>query len=500
MPKSPRGIVMKTTVGLVPFSVLVLAVLCTTAFSLPNGLIAYYPFDGDAMDYSNNGNNGTIYGPTWVTGYYGSALHFNGAGDYVSVQDKGSLVITNGLSICAWIKPELGNMWYRVVGKSNSSNSDDCWGIGEAMAGGICFTLWKGGNQTYTNGQTPLQMNQWNHIVGTWDGSVMHIYQNGVLQPETEYITPPIDNSVNPLYIGKLPNNTYYFKGAVDEVMIFNRALSASEVDSIFRGTYLTDSTTPVVVPYVPKVTLDRRPRFVWHPVSLGAQYTLAVSDTASFTNPVILLPLSDTVYAPDADLPIGPIRWRVRLNTGTRWSQPDNFVIQSDSVPFLVRFNGGLVNNVRPTFSWYSVSQTTAYRIEMANNPLFTNTLVTLVSDTTFIPLADLAPGLWFWRVSSSRNYSLFCVPDSFQIVPVSVIEKRYSMSSGKVAGFIPGGSLCIYSLSGRKVADIVHVNGHTGVDECLAASRIQLSPGVYFAVTTINGMGSQTFRFLHR
>jgi Concanavalin A-like lectin/glucanases superfamily len=560
--------------------------LSVSAFALPSGLVAYYPLDGNAVDYSDNGNSGSISGPVWVSGYYGNALHFNGSNDYVMVPDKASLSMINGLTICAWINPEIGNMWYRVVGKSNSSNSDDCWGIGEAMAGGICFTIWKNGSQTYTNGHTPLQMGQWNHIAGTWDGNVMHIYQNGALQSEMCTVSPPIDNSSNPLYLGKLPNNTYYFKGAVDEVMIFNRGLTANEIDSIFRGAYLgkspvlqpvpspttntrpqltwsnvpnsqgyvvqldtlsscanpiqsystldtslvvpqplpagpifwrvytmshgystigsffvVDSSVPLIIPYLPKVTLNMRPKLTWHPVSGTTQYTLVVAANSSFENPIIELPLGDTVYAPVADLPTGTILWHVKSDLSSRWSQTDSFTIQSDTIPFLIRFNGITVKNLRPVFAWTRVPGGTSYRIEIADNHLFDNMLTTLVSDTTFTPLADLAPGTWHWRVSCSRDYSAFCVPDSVQLdAPAMAGENRNNLTVPGLLRFGPGCRVSFYSLSGRKLTDIPIPAGCTRYDQLFETSKSLLTSGVYLAVIQNGNRVLSTAKFLCR
>jgi hypothetical protein len=470
---------------------------------LPKGCIAYYPLDGDAGDYSNNGNDGTIYGATAADGVYGGALYFDGSSSYISVPDNGGFTITNGLSICAWIKPEQADMWYRVVGKTNSSSSNNDWVLGQAMAGGIYFSMWKGASQYNTNGGNPLVLNAWNHIAGTWDGTCMRIYYNGSVQPESVLVAPPINSSGNPLLIGKMADNTYYFKGGIDEIMIFNRALTGAEIDSIYRGAYSAnskaDSTIPVLIPCEPKVTLNLRPSFAWHKVTGAAVYTLAVATDLAFANIVLQTPLSDTSYASLANMPLGTIFWRVKSDLNTRWSPYDKFVIQSDTVPYLVRFNGDTVESKRPRFIWNKVAKATAYRVEIASSQTFTPNLVsTLCQDTFFLPLVDMTQGTYFWHVSCDRNYEIYCAPDSLAVgSSVHIIGTGRAVRQdgflGRFASLIgraSGLELWIYEPNGKRAAVIPSVNLRPGIAETLKASGVRLPSGVYLAVLKMSGV----------
>src|ERR1019366_3185308 len=74
---------------------------------LTNGLVAYYPFNGNANDASGNGNNGTVYGAILTTDRFGnsnSAYSFDGASSYIEVPSNASLLFSNQLTISAWIK------------------------------------------------------------------------------------------------------------------------------------------------------------------------------------------------------------------------------------------------------------------------------------------------------------------------------------------------------------------------------------------------------------
>jgi Concanavalin A-like lectin/glucanases superfamily len=481
---------------------------------LPSGCIAYYPLEGDALDASANGNDGVLYGPSTVQGMYGSALHFDGSSSYVSVPDKGSLAVTNGLSICAWIKPEVGNSWYRVAAKTNSAGTNHDWGLGEAQAGGICFSVWKGSTQYYTNGANALVLNAWNHIAGTWDGATMKIYYNDVLQPETVSVTGPINTSSNPLYIGKLAGNTYYFKGAIDELMIFNRGLSAAEVDSIYRGTYLgrplRDSTIPVIIPCQPKVTLNARPVFVWHTVAGATIYTLAVASDMSFVNSVLQVPCSDTSYTAGANISAGQIFWHVKSDLNTLWSPPDNFIIQSDTVPFLVRFNGDSIQAKRPQFMWSKVALATAYRIEIAQSTSFANATTMPTQDTTYTPLADMPLGTYYWHVSCDRNYSNFCPTDILVIAPPSTGVTGHGPAAaghdefGRLLASLGAGAsectLSIYAINGKRSAVVTAINARPTFPETLKASGARLQAGVYLAVVKKNGAVIMTKKVLQQ
>ncbi|HUI92323.1 MAG TPA: LamG-like jellyroll fold domain-containing protein [Chitinivibrionales bacterium] len=488
--------------------------LALNTYSLPAGTIAYYPLDNNCNDYSGNGNNGSAYGgPAWVAGYSGNALYCDGVNDYVSVPNSNSLTITNQLSVSAWIKPEKGSMWYRIVGMSNSTQSENTWCLGMAMNGGIYFCVWNSNGQNNTNCSQLIPLNKWSHVAGTWDGTTLRAYLNGVLQPEQVAAYGPVLSSTGPLIIGRKPDNTYYFQGAIDEVIIFNRALSQSEITGLYNfppysspilipvpspttnrrpalswhtvpqaaaytvqvdttrlfakpclktplldTTYqvpidlpvdtiywqviagINDSTmyyseigsfviqdprVPLLIPYEPKVTQERRPALAWHPVAGATTYTLEAATNGLFTNLVLLSPMPDTHYVAQTDFPISTIYWRVKSDLVDKWSTVDTFQIMPDTIPFLIRFNGATLSTKRPTFLWHPVANAGGYRIEAASDRNFTQNYTTVpVPDTFYAPLVDMTQGTWFWHVSCGRNYQLFSPADSFVIAPVEVMQ----------------------------------------------------------------------------
>jgi hypothetical protein len=213
------------------------------------GLVAAYGFNEGSgtlvSDVSGNGNNGTISGATWTTsGKYGKALNFNGTNALVSVNNAPSLQLTNAMTLEAWVYPTTVNsLWRDVIYKGNdnyylegtSSNS------GRPAAGAIF-----GGAYGEVYGTGALTANTWAHLAATYDGATMQLYVNGV-QVASRAQTGAIATSTNPLQIGGDSLYGQYFAGRIDEVRIYNRALSVAEIQS--------DMNTPVAPPPTPTPT-----------------------------------------------------------------------------------------------------------------------------------------------------------------------------------------------------------------------------------------------------
>ena len=193
----------------------------------PSGMVSWWPGDGNSNDIMGT-NNGTLEnGATFAAGMAGQSFSFDGTDDYLQVPDSASLDLTSQITIDAWINPAaLGR---RVVDKITAGASDgyllDIW------PGNVRFIV---GNQG-VNGSTPLTSGAWTHIAATYDGSQMRVYVNGVLDGSlTTNIAIPV-NSL-PLRIGADQNGSNQFNGLIDEVEIFNRALSAAEIQSIYTA------------------------------------------------------------------------------------------------------------------------------------------------------------------------------------------------------------------------------------------------------------------------
>jgi len=200
----------------------------------PPGLVAAYGFNEGSgtlvTDLSGNGNNGTISGATWTTsGRYGNALSFNGTNALVTVNNAPSLQLTSAMTLEAWVYPTTVNStWQDVIYKGNdnyylegtSSNS------GHPVAGAIV-----GGVYAAAIGPNSLTANTWAHLAETYDGATVRLYVNG-WQVASHAQTGAIATSTNPLQIGGDSIYGQYFAGRIDEVRIYNLALSVAEIQS----------------------------------------------------------------------------------------------------------------------------------------------------------------------------------------------------------------------------------------------------------------------------
>lgn len=231
-------------------------VIATTKSSppTPSALVAAYTFNEGAgttvTDISGNGNHGTISGATWTSsGKFGNALEFNGTNSKVTVPDSTSLRLTTGMTLEAWVYPTTApKAWRAVIDK----NVDGYYLMASTDAGNRIGTggTWTGGNQN-TVGPSALTVNVWTHLAATFDGAMVRLYVNGV-QVASQTQTTPLAPTTGTLQIGADSYPTEFFAGRIDEVRIYNRALSAAEIATDMNtavGTTPVPDTTPPSAP-----------------------------------------------------------------------------------------------------------------------------------------------------------------------------------------------------------------------------------------------------------
>jgi glucose/arabinose dehydrogenase len=201
---------------------------------LPAGLVAAYSFENGAgqtvTDVSGNGNTGTVAGQaTWGAGKYGGAFTFDGA-TRISVASSTSLNLSAGMTLSAWIKPTVAQGGWRTIVQRQT----DAWalnastdGVALVPAGGGTI----GGSAHWIVGTAPSPVGSWTHVALTYDGTTLRLYVNGV-QVSSATVSGTIQSSSNPLWIGGNQPYGEYFTGLIDELQIYNRALTAAEVQS----------------------------------------------------------------------------------------------------------------------------------------------------------------------------------------------------------------------------------------------------------------------------
>jgi hypothetical protein len=200
-----------------------------------DALIAYYPLDIDALDASGNGNDGTINGdPNFVEGMVGMAMEFDGDGDFVDCGNAPILALTDAVSISAWIKVAVQGADHKVGGNQDSVNGGYKMSVYNDK---VEFEIRTSSNSAVLNrsvaGGTVLEVDVWYHVAGVYslaDGYI-RTYINGELDRELE-TTDALGASPGPLMIGCEPFSTgqYNFNGVMDDIRVYNEALSEAEV------------------------------------------------------------------------------------------------------------------------------------------------------------------------------------------------------------------------------------------------------------------------------
>jgi len=235
----------------------------------PKDYIAYWRFNEGsgniAYDSSGNNNNGTIYGATWVDGVIGKALSFDGVDDYVDTPLLQSNVTE--YTEMAWIKATPGATGDLIIiydrgitaftGKSLTLYLSSAGHFG-ATDGSLCFGvdsdgIWIG---VYSPGYN-LKDGKWHHVVGVFKSTAgqtvspsnFKLYIDGkdagatATPSQTGSATSPVTGREHTL-IGRSVAWKQWFKGIIDEVRIYNRALTADEIANIYRAESLKPART----------------------------------------------------------------------------------------------------------------------------------------------------------------------------------------------------------------------------------------------------------------
>jgi hypothetical protein len=211
--------------------------------TLNKGLIAYYPFNGNANDKSFNGNNGTVFGATLTSDRNGiakSAYYFDGISNYISVPDTSMLQITDQITMCAWIKTNYLNPYAGIINKINPSSPSMGYGMCSYTQGqliGKIFWNHSEGIGAVIYSETQITDDVWHFIGFTYDGAIAKLFIDNEIIDSIEY-TGGIQTNSEPLLIG-WDKNSYlgdrHYQGIIDEVRIYNRALNISEITALYN-------------------------------------------------------------------------------------------------------------------------------------------------------------------------------------------------------------------------------------------------------------------------
>jgi hypothetical protein len=220
-----------------------------------SGLSGYWSFDEGSgttvFDSSGNGNTGTlINGPTWTTGQVGGALNFDGANDHVFIPPSTSInSIANSLTLSLWINVDAYSSFPRHLSGPGFKYEQDA-------SGTIGITLRNAGGEIgEVFSVTGEPAGTWQHLVATWDGTILRTYKNGVEIANLATFGSTI--GIGATFIGTA-NGAFssFFDGKIDEVRIYNRELSPTEVQDLYNVESGPDTTAPIISNSSPSGTL----------------------------------------------------------------------------------------------------------------------------------------------------------------------------------------------------------------------------------------------------
>jgi len=333
------------------------------AYVPTNGIVAWWPFSGNANDISGNNLNGTVNGATLTTdrnGLSNSAYSFNGTNNYIQVSDNDKLSFTNHIfSISFWINANpitqnMGIIVKRQFGGSSGTNWEYNLVINSTGSSFEPFFWNLGGSCAVFTGYSTdiVTSNNWSNYTLSSDGSVLKIYKNGILYTQgNKEATCSMINGTGTLTIGLAGgwNESRYFKGKMDDIGIWNRALTQQEITDLYEGCKLVASVTP---------STDT--------VISGSNVQFSVSANYANSN----------------------FQWQ--SNGGNLgWTNVVNNTTYSGATTSILKINNVQLNNHHQPFR---VIATQATCIDTSNNSIIdlTDTCLVTVFDTNYISVTD--------------------------------------------------------------------------------------------------------------
>jgi hypothetical protein len=207
---------------------------------LPAGLVAWYPFDADRNDVvaAHDGFCPAQQCPTSAAGHLGGGFTFDGVDDCVTVTDDGQLQLAN-ITLAIWARQtatgQLSHVAKRVIGGSVNS-----WQIETEAQGtpalSVSFTTYdnSGFNQYAKSAANAIVLGQWHHLAATYDGTTKRMYVDGAeVAMMTQTVPLPYDNQAMKIGCDDNAPEAEFYAGTLDDLQIYNRALSPSEIAAL---------------------------------------------------------------------------------------------------------------------------------------------------------------------------------------------------------------------------------------------------------------------------
>ncbi len=268
---------------ILPIIFISLTLFSYSQINLSAGLVAYYPFNGNAIDASGNNNN-PIFNNASLTsdrfGFPNTAYHFNGTDNYMQIPNNTTLNFGNTMSLAAWVKVTgfypgtchgnriimKGDIEYGT-GNYYLTFDDNAGTFSQNCINPTPDVLRQNFYGPYTllppGGYTPyIQTDQWYSVIFTSDGTTLKLYVNCELKGSGPVGSLTFTNA-DDLFLGRLnmPNYPYWLNGDLDDVRIYNRALNIDEINTL--GGCISSTTSGIINQYTPVLGFDKCKNFL---------------------------------------------------------------------------------------------------------------------------------------------------------------------------------------------------------------------------------------------
>ena len=393
-------------------------------------LIAHYPFEEgqgtQTADVTGNGNDGTINGDvTWVPGHIGSAVHFDDAGERIVIGPIDPSSENNAMTLAAWINWEgLGHSRAQqgIIGKRLGwdPGTGVKWFWQAQPSGALLFRAdWAGGGGTglwWGNTQLEPYANQWIHVALTWDDGTAIQYINGE-EVSTGNITFQTTADDTPVTIGCVDStNNEHFVGIIDEVRIYDVALTPEEIKGVMIGVFPQASAPNPEDGALNEATWVT---LTWKPgteaVSHDVYFSDSFADVNEGTADAFQGNRSDATFIvgfpgfpyPDGLVPGTTYYWRIDEVNEADPNSPWRGDVWSFWIPLTNAYAPSPADGARyidrePTLSWQPGFGAKLHNVVFGDNPDEVKNALTgsSVIETTFTPGQLEAGKTYYWRV----------------------------------------------------------------------------------------------------
>jgi hypothetical protein len=194
---------------------------------------SWHGISGEVLD-SAGSNNGTAYGGANTTaGGFERAGSFDGISDYISVPNAPAINPTEEITVALWAKSDTSN-WNASGALASKRNAYMLYPVSGSKE--IRFYIYTTLQWYYTSFAPSIDITQWHHYVGTYDGEEIKLYIDGVQAGSATLRTGGINADPGPLYIGRDDGQSSYFDGLIDEVAVYGKALSDLGISSLYNN------------------------------------------------------------------------------------------------------------------------------------------------------------------------------------------------------------------------------------------------------------------------